>query len=274
MQRRAAAVSAAVLLLIAAGAYAFAGAAAAPTVDVPADHTLSAGQQVTLNGTQYTVASVGPESPEATLNWTETDVRRTATLDNGSEVTRANTTYAVVIPNESSPSTFTLREQLDVEAMLAADDSVENQTVTRSDGQEYVVYRNNGSTKPLSEYLPEPQTQQYSEGDSYQYAAEEETVDATVGNVTTDAVMLQWTVPSVAHQESLSEGTNVTNTEYFAHFPDNSTLVLSSDHEAYRTSLQRIEYFHERIRGVTGVGLLSILTAIVLLALAYLPSRY
>lgn len=148
-----------------------------------------------------------------------------------------------------------------------------NETYT-SEGERYVQYRANDSLRALEEYLPDPRTESFAEGDTYPYQNNSTTVDA----VTNTTVTLDWTATR-NNTVSLSEGGNVTlgegsGTTYVAHFPDSDTLVLSQDFAGYQASLDAQSYYGERINGLWGVTLLSSMAAALLIALAYLPSRY
>lgn len=283
MQRRAVAVSAAIFLVIAAGAYAYIGAAQQPSVDVPAAHTLQNGDTLTAGGTEYTADVSGGSGK---LTWVNQSERFTADLGNGSALTLVNDsygytpeapenatvqgTYAVVVPNETNVSSFSLVEQQNVTAILAADDDVEDATVTRN-GTEYVVYTNQ-TIRPLSAYLPEPDRRgPYAVGDSVTYQGS----DRTVAAVTGDGATLEWFAPQ-EHSVTAADGANVTvgGTNYLALFPNNDTLVLSTAHQNYQNDLARQEYFHERMNGLWGVSILSVIAAVLLIAVGFLPSRY
>ncbi|NIS28670.1 MAG: hypothetical protein GWN07_01110, partial [Actinobacteria bacterium] len=77
-------------------------------------------------------------------------------------------------------------------------------------------------------------------------------------------------------EERLSEGDQIElgGTTYVAHYPDESTLVLDSDVEAYQQEVAVVDKYQERINGLWGVSILSGLSALLLLSLSYLPSRY
>jgi len=185
MQRRAAAIYFVFFLVVGAAAYAYIGVAQSsqqPAFDVDGP-TLAGNESTTIDGTEYTAVEVGHESSGggdhgggggegalvATLEWTNDSARQTATLENESTVTYQDTSYTVLVANGSDVSSFTLREgSSNVSAILANDDTVENTVATRND-TEYVVYRENDSLHPLAEYLPEPDTREFSTGDSYQY---------------------------------------------------------------------------------------------------------
>lgn len=285
MQRRAAAVSVAIFLVVAAGAYAFIGAAQnqRPAVDVPAEYTLQNGQSVTLGGTEYTAELSGTSGE---LTWVNRSDRYTTDLGNGSQVALVNDsygytaepaenatleeTYVVVVPNEANVSSFSLVEYQNVSAILADDSDVENATLTR-DGTEYVVYENQ-TLQRLSAYLPEPDRRgPYATGDGVTY----EGTDTTVAAVESGGVTLEWFAPREM-STPVASGNNVTvaGTTYLAYFPANGTLELSTAHQNYQNDLERQRYFHERMNGLWGVTILSAGAAVVLVAVAFLPSRY
>jgi cytochrome c-type biogenesis protein CcmH/NrfG len=74
MQRRAAAVSVALFLLLAAGSYTLIGAAQQPAVSLDdPDHAVSEGTEQTIAGTSYTFSSVSEDS--ATATWVNESAR-------------------------------------------------------------------------------------------------------------------------------------------------------------------------------------------------------
>jgi hypothetical protein len=290
MQRRAAAIYAAFFIIVAAGSYAVIGVAQQPDVTVEnPDYSLAAGDQVSFDGQTYTVGQIksgtneGDSLRSTELSWVNRSARYTATFENNSTVSsqavqwqgqRAparNESYRVLVENASDPSTFTFRQEFNVSRRLAEDSAVEDQTITRSDGQRYVVYEENGSTRPLSAYLPEPETREFSEGDTLRY----QNNSTTVSNVSAGSVVVEWT-GTRNNSLSLEEGGRTTfgGTQYVAHFPDNSTFALTSDLEAYDAETEAVATYHERINGFWGVSIISALAAMLLLAVAYLPSRY
>ncbi|MFB6121649.1 MAG: hypothetical protein ABEJ68_11090 [Halobacteriaceae archaeon] len=268
MQRRAAAVSAVVLLLITAGSYAYIGMAEEPEITVEGDHTLSQSETLEVGGTTYTVSSLS--DGRATFAWTVEAATYTQQWANNTTVEYGNESYLVVIPNESDPQQFTLREDLNVTAILEQDSDVENETVT-IEGERQVVYSENNSYVPLSEYLPEPSTVDFEEGQTWDFRGNQ----TTVSNLTRERAVLTWTAPR-DKSVSAAEGANVTlgDTTYLAHFPSGSEVVLSTNFHEYQESVDRNQYFTERVNGLWGVSILSGLTAILLLGMAYLPSRY
>ncbi|MFB6147230.1 MAG: hypothetical protein ABEJ08_06030 [Halobacteriaceae archaeon] len=278
MQRRAAAISAAVLLLIAVGAYAVIGLAEEPTIEVEAAHTLGAGDQFSAGGEQFTVSSIDAEGGTATIAWVNESGRRTTTLDNDTTVSPTAFPWANasrdfpyrVLVRDAEAGTFVLREDLNVTAILQNDPDVENTTLTDPDGTRYVRY-DNGTTRPLDSYLPEPTTRTFAVGDELVYKGN----TTTVRSVTESAVTLSRPA-SVRNTVEASDGANVTlpgGTTYLAHF-DQGRLKLVADYHDYAEDVEQITYFHERVAGLWGVSLLSGITAVLLVGLTYLPSRY
>jgi len=64
-------------------------------------------------------------------------------------------------------------------------------------------------------------------------------------------------------------------TGFVANFPDGtSTLTLSSDMEGYEAQVAEIDQFEQYNSGVTRVLILSLFSVVLLLATAFIPSRY
>jgi len=214
------------------------------------------GEAFPYRGNETTVVAAGDE--DATLVWGDP--------------------YRVVTGTASNDS-FDFRQSFNVSGILAADPAVEDETVTRADGREYVV-STDGSTQPLSEYLPEPEVRTFSEGDTLAYNVEDDGIgyeEVTVEDVSADGVVLSWREP-VEHEVSAAEGNNVTlgpdERTFVAHFPDNGTLQLSSNLGAYQAELDVQATYTDRVNGLWGVSILSSLATVLLIGLAYLPSRY
>jgi hypothetical protein len=280
MQRRAAAVYFVLFVLVGAGAYGFIQVGMSePTVDL-AGPTYASGDELTVDGRTYTVSSIDTEEGEvarlagdAELTWFNESRRATAMLDNGSSVAFEGGQYQVVVPN-GTDGTFQLVEQREVSAILANDSAVENATVTR-DGVEHVVFRDNQSIRPVSEYLPPADRAEFSTGDQFDYQAEN--VTATVDSVSGSGVGLSWAAPG-EETVTVGAGANATlnGVTHFAHFPsENRVQLLPSDAQygAYTAELSAIEYWEERRNGVWGVVILSVIAGFVLLSTAYLPGK-
>lgn len=267
MQRRAAAVSVAVFLLIAAGSFALIGAAQQPDIEVEATHELSNGSTFEVNGTQYDVTVSGGS---ANITWTNESERFTATLENGSNITYQSGSYTVRIERAQNPSAFALVEVLNTSQILQDDPEVYNQIYTDENGTEYVRYRSNDSLQPLEAYLPSPNRAQFSEGEEFPY----QNNSTTIGAVDNESVILEWRSAAVKSVQP-SEGENVTlsGEKFLAHY-EGDTLVLSKNFEGYQAELDAQDYFQERMNGLWGVIILSTLAAVLLAMLAYMPSRY
>lgn len=292
MQRRAAAVYFVLFVLVGAGALGFVQVGMSePTVQFPDAPEYASDDTITVDGRTYTVANVtavttggeegghgggggGEEVIRGNLTWTNESVRMTATLSSGESTTYNGDEYTVRIANGSE--TVTLVEDQNVSALLAADSAVEDEVLTQGD-TEYVRYVVNGTVKPLSAYLPEPETVTFQLGDKYRYATDGGNVTATVTTVTNSSATLSWTT-SVTNRILLEEGSNVTlnGQQHFVHFPsEESVQVLPVDeyYGNYQSQLTEIDYWHERRNGVWGVVILTFLGGIVLLATAYMPVK-
>lgn len=282
MQRRAAAAYFVFFLLVAAASFAYIDVAEAnsrPAFDLEGE-TLAADDSTTIDGTTYTVTELGHAGGgdhgsgqlEATLSWTVEDATHTESVANGSVIAYEGTDYTAIMPDSANDTTITLREAYDVEAMLAADDDVENE-LARYQGEPHVVYRNSDRLEPLSEYLPARDTATLSLDETFDYRGNA----TTVTEVGTDAATFQWTHPAPT-DATLTEGGNVTLADgagYFAHFRSDQsvTLVSQDQYDDYATTVADQDYFDERIIGLWGVSLLSFVAAIVLLPSAYMPVR-
>lgn len=279
MQRRAAAVYVALLLVVGVGAYGVAATAQPPSVGLESgevDVEAVEGTSLSAGGTEYTLANVsettaggggghggggGETTVEGELTY-EATVTDTETLEAGEVVERDGTNWSVEVPNESDPTEFTLVENF----------TVDRPTVEQN-GTTYVVVDENGTRTlvPREEYVRdtfgEPETRTYAEGDAWND-------NRTVGDVTAESVPLEMQV--VEEQSvTVTEGGTLTlgETEYVAHFPDDSTIQLTTDHEAYHDEVSEVERFDERVDGLWGVAILSTLASLLLVGLAYLPVK-
>ena len=247
--------------------------------------TLQEGDTVQFNGSETAVSIPDVESPSNFSLVSDGNATTTLALNDtltyqGNSTTVVGITsnevrlawgddYRVLTPNESDPSAFRMVQQFNVSQRLSADPAVENRTVTRDDGRQYVVYTSNGSTRLLSEYLPAPDVGQISEGDALTVRGNE----TTVANVTATAVVVEWTAPRTTTIE-LSEGANVTlnGQQRVVHF-EGDTVILSPDVVKYQQELGRQGYFDQRRNGLWGVTILSGFAAVFIIILAYLPVR-
>jgi len=250
--------------------------------------TLANGSTIEFNGSDYMLLvgdgeltlERGEDSTTVGVGETFTyrDNETTVTAaENGSATLAWGGTYRVLTQTATNDS-MDFRESFNVSAILRDDPDVQNESFT-VEGEEYVRH-GNGSTQPLSEYLPEPEGKTVSEGDTLTYDTAEEGVEyaeVTVENVTADRVLIEWRGP-VTHEVSADHGGNVTlgpdERLFVAYFSDNDTLELASDVGSYRTQLDVRRSFHTRVNGLWGVSILSGLAAVFLIGAAYLPSRY
>lgn len=284
MQRRVAAIYFAFFVIVGAGAYSVMAVADAPEISVEGE-TYQTNDTITAGGQQYTFSAVSATveegdgghgggggasvTREATLSWTNESARYTASLANNSTMSYQDGTYRVLVPNETDPSQFTLREQLNVTAILVADEDVYNEVVTVN-GTRYVTYRENDTNVRLDTYLPEPDSEQFSEGGTLPYQNQ----SATIQDVTQSSVELAWTAPR-ENEMTFGEGANVTlgDSTYVATFPSNQTVILSPQVEEYYNTLRAQDYFHERMDGLWGIVIISGLAALLVISLAYMPFR-
>ncbi|GAA0665521.1 hypothetical protein GCM10009020_08250 [Natronoarchaeum mannanilyticum] len=267
----------ALFLVIAVGAFAFAGAAQEPAITVEdPEYNFSEGDEFEINGTTYAVTSVGMTEPsggghgggggahmEATIEWNVTE-QGSAELATGPDnaIEYNDGEYEVVIENATNVSEFTLRQ-------MPGDDVT---VYTNDDGERVVEVQQDGETQiiPIDEYQG-LQRFNFSEGDAIQYDGQ----NATVGNVTNGSVQLSWS-EEVTEDVTLTEGGT---TEEFgdetlvAHFPTDSSVVLSTNVDAYNEQADQQSFFHDRTDGLLMISFLSGATGFILLGMAYLPRR-
>ena len=263
MQRRWATVCIAFFLVMAASAYSLMALAEQPTVDIEGE-TYENGSTFQQGGTTYNV-SVSDNSGQLTYNET---VENEETFANNTAIDYRNGSYNVSIEAGNGSDSFTLEEELDVEAILGNDSSVENSTFTRDDGTEAVVYRN-GTIRPLEEYV-DREAETLSEGDRMEHDGETK----TVANVTSERVLVTWETEET-QSIGLAEGETFTvdDTEYIATFPDDGTVVISTQLEEYNSHEESVDYYQERTSGLLYVIIFSLGSSFLLAALAFLPHR-
>jgi hypothetical protein len=278
MQRRAVAIYVTLFLVIGLGSYTLVTTGQQPSIsfDDP-EHSLSEGDTLTVNERTYTVSSLDASTSdgvtrEATFSWTNESARQTAELENGTVVPYQNDEYVVLTPESENETTFTLREDVNRTAILQDDPNAENELATQ-DGQKYVVVTENGSRTLVepSEYFPAPDTEEVATGDQFSYEGNQTTV-ATIG---TETVTLEWFAPEQNTVTATSEA-NVTlnGQQYVAFMPNNETVQLVSDYDAYQNEVAAIDSYNQRTSGLWGVTILSGATIAFLMMLAFLPSRY
>lgn len=284
MQRRAVAVFASFFLIMGALSLGFVVTAESPHLNADGQE-LQAGDSVSVSGQEYTVASVevsesegdghgggGDITYEAVFEWTDQDAQHTDSWANNSTVEHDGETWRVLVGEGDDPSTFTLEQVLDKQAILAEDPDAANETVMH-EGEEHVVIEEDGEEKlvPADEYFPEPDTREYSEGETIDYDGNETAIDT----VTTDAVELSWTAPeTMSTSAGLRDNVTLGDQTFFVEFLDESTILLSSDFEALDQHNEATATHTRLSNGLWGVTLLSGATAVLLLGMAYMPSRY
>lgn len=290
MQRRAAAIYAVFFLVVGAASYSLIATAESPSIAFEnPDHRLQQGDSFSVGDQEYTVSSLEASEPSggggghgggggggvtysAEVAWTVESSEYSETWENGSEVTYRNETRVVVIPSADDPDEFALRDPVNRSAILADDPQADNETVTR-DGEEYVVVTENGTSRLVlaDEYFPEPDEERFSEGQQIEYDGN----SATVDNVTSEGATLAWTAPR-ERTESLSQEANVTlsGTTFLAYFPDDSTVVLTTNFQSYERQTAEIAAYEERKNGLWGISIVSGMTILLLVGMAYMPSRY
>jgi len=220
--------------------------------DASVNETHAVGDTFTFRGPEATVTSV--ESGAATLVW------------GGPYL------FEVQTENVTDPTEATFTEQRDIEALVQRDPALYNETIVQ-DGVQKVTYRANDTNVAVDEYFPPLERHTIAEGETLTYQGNETTVDA----VDNESVTL--TRPGeVTNTLELTEGGNVTvgDQQYFAHFPDNSTVqVLSTDeyYSEYSAQNQEIDSYQQRMNGLWGIAEISAVAAIILIATAFLPVR-
>ncbi len=280
MQRRAVAVYVALFLLVASVAGVLVVTAEDPQVSLDnPDYELSEGDTFVVDGEEYLVSGItvtegeDDEEDEITAQIEREEVvEQTETWANESTVEVDEREWQVRITGDD-PDSFTLIEVLDREAILAEDDTADNETVER-DGEEFIVITDEeGESRlvPADEYFPAPEERTYDVGDEFAYADTTVAVDS----VTPDEVVIGWMGPQTTTIDVAQESTvTVGETEFIAHFPNESTLTLSTDIDAYDAQLADIERFDQQNDGLWRVLIISVLSSLVLVAVAFMPSRY
>lgn len=105
------------------------------------------------------------------------------------------------------------------------------------------------------------------------------TLNGTTYNVTdlngsAPSATVEWAAGNETQSATVDEGANVTlgGEQYVGHF-EGETLQLTTDLEAYQDEVREQEAHDRLMHGLTVVATLSGITAVVLLAMAYLPTR-
>lgn len=282
MQRRAAALWVAFFLVIGAASYTLVATAQEPGLSADGME-LSGGDSFTVDGQEYTVASIetkteggdhgAPEETvrEATIAWTVEDGTHQETWDNGSVIEFDGNNWTVTVESSEDPASFTLTEKQNRTAMLEDDPNADDETVTH-EGEEHVVVEEDGEEKlvPAEEYF-DPETREYQEGETVDHEGNE----TTFTDVSNESVTLEWTAPK-DHEATIGNLENVTlnGQKHFAYFPSDDSVLLSTDFDALSSWQGESQTHQTHVNGLWGVSILSFAGAALLLMLAFLPPRY
>ena len=277
MQRRAVAVYVALFVLIGVASYTLMVTAEQPQVAVEnPNFQLSSGDGFTVDGQSYTAATVeevteegghGSTSThrEATLEWTVANVENTDDWAVGDTITVDGQEWNVV---STSASSVTVEEVIDRGAILEADPAADNTTYSGDNGEFVLV---DDERVPVSEYF-DPATVAFTEGETMPYDGQQATLDS----VTNESVTVSWTADE-SNSQTLKTGDTITladNTTYTAYFTGPNTVELTDSAEAYQAAVSEQETFSQRVSGLRWVTFTAGFIAMLLIAFAFLPSRY
>ena len=277
MQRRAVAVYVALFVLIGVASYTLMVTAEQPQVAVEnPNFQLSSGDGFTVDGQSYTAATVeevteegghGSTSThrEATLEWTVANVENTDDWAVGDTITVDGQEWNVV---STSASSVTVEEVIDRGAILEADPTADNTTYSGDNGEFVLV---DDERVPVSEYF-DPATVTFTEGETVPYDGQQATLDS----VTNESVTVSWTADE-SNSQTLKTGDTITladNTTYTAYFTGPNTVELTDSAEAYQAAVSEQETFSQRVSGLRWVTFTAGFIAMLLIAFAFLPSRY
>ncbi len=297
MQFRAGAFYIVLFLVVAAGAYGVIAVAEAPeaTVDeADADYVLSVGDEFEVNGQVYNVTDLAEDSgtlesieedvtleqewedgdtvmleedSEYTLSINQPEDDEEAEDENGDEAEEDENGDEAADDAEAQPTSFTLTEDYDED---------EYETVEREDGI-YVVVEEDGSESLIHiDDFDEIDSQTYELGDSIEYYSQDddEMIDGEVADITTETVTVEYIGDEVTETD-LEQGQTVTlnGEEFVAYFPGTEEVYLSSNVQEFQQQQAEVEYHHERIGGFWWVIGLSMITAVFIAGLAFMPVR-
>jgi len=277
MQRRAVAVYVALFVLIGVASYTLMVTAEQPQVAVEnPNFQLSSGDGFTVDGQSYTAATVeevteegghGSTSThrEATLEWTVANVENTDDWAVGDTITVDEREWNVV---STSASSVTVEEAIDRTAILEADPAADNTTYSGDNGEFVLV---DDERVPVSEYF-DPATVTFTEGETVPYDGKQATIDT----VTNESITVSWTADE-SNSQTLKTGDTITladNTTYTAYFTGPNTVELTDNAEGYQAAVSEQETFSQRVTGLRWVTFTAGFIAMLLIAFAFLPSRY
>lgn len=267
MQRRAAAMYVIFFVLIAVGSFAVVNVAEAPDPAMDqSDHQLTVDDSVTIDGTTYNLTRIDVFS--ATFEWTQPEAEQTGTITNESTIESDGVEYLLEIDAGDEPDGVTLIEQYPEHDL----ETVE------IDGVTYVVIEENNDTRivPEEEYLADEhgprERLELTVGDSLVW--DDANASVTIDDISSASVTVSWVGPmerSITVQSG--QPTEIGQTTYVANFVGTEYIQLTTDVEAYETHRDEIDTFDERYQGFWGITVLSLLTAILIGGLSFLPQR-
>ena len=272
MQRRHAALYAALLLILAAGSYATIGAVESPVITISnPDHSYDVGDDIPINGRIYKVTSLMDNFAE--LEWIDASATKKENwgINDKIQIDISNESIEFTISSislDSSTPTFHLTEIRSLGDMPTIQVESETYVVLNESNQD------NPILIPMDDYLMSkfgpPISNEFTIGSVIQYNSN----SASVIGISEQEITVSWPYPK-SNTMAISEGdileSNETN--YIAHF-ENNLLHLSSDISGYERQSTVIKKFNERLNGLWGVSILGSIGAIILISMAYLPSRY
>lgn len=267
MQRRAAAMYVLFFLVIAVGALGFINLVDAPDESMDEfDFQLVEGSTASIDETEYTVSRIDAFS--ATMRFTVPDAAVTETIANESILNSTGVEYRVELPPVEDPTWIILHETY-------PDHGLET---TEIDGVTYVQVEENDEITliPEDQYLEEQfgprERLNLSIGDSFVWDERDATV--TIESITATGVDVSYIGPE---ERSLTlvrgETTEIAGTTYGVNFVGDDTIQLTTDIDAWDSHLDALDTWDERYLGFWGIGVLSILAAILIGGLSYLPRR-
>lgn len=271
MQRRTAAIYAALLLLLAAGSYATIGAVEAPVIIIDSpDYSYTSGDQAFLNNKVYTVTAVTSDFAE--LEWIDESIIKTETWEEDDTVNIGESEFLVgpIYNVNSVDPTFILTEVRQIGDAETVVINSETYVIIQTDANE----SSEPSLIPQEDYLTNkygPATLiELNVGTTIDYNSK----TTLIADISDQTITVSWSSPKTTTL-AISEGDVIDSNgiSYVAHF-ENYMLHLSSDVEDYERQAAVIEKFYERINGLWGVSILGSLASILLLSMAYLSSRY
>jgi hypothetical protein len=283
MQRGAAAAYVAIFLVVAAGSYGVIATTDNPEAHVTeeeAEHTLVQNESIQVGDREYRVADISAEEEEGehgggggieytgTLNWTNTSAVQTATWEANTTVTygQGNTTYRVLIADVENPSQLQLRpeppEQLNprfVNGSQVVDVDIDDDGFVEQGVpiEEYVTNLTNRSTVTFSDSVTVNGTER------------------TVTELTNESVTFEWTEPQF-EEVSLGDGAVVelNGEQYLVHFESEERAYLDDNAStAYYERSEDHDAMSKRMNGFWAVTILSSISALGLIGVAFLPRR-